>query len=692
MTRRCPPWFVLLTLLAFPVLADEGGAQLAKRLTDEVEKRVGQARERMRREVFQMLDRELVDPPAGSYADAAEALGSMTAAEAYRHVAYLASDALQGRDAGEPGGWKAAEYVAEAFRSYGLAPAGSSFFQEFSLPGRKLAGLPELAVTGVDGSRRAFSMEALEFVPYGFTGSGQVEAPLVFVGYGISAPELRYDDYQGIDVKGKIVLCLRHEPQENDAKSRFAGKENTAHAWFVAKARRAKELGAAGFLLVTDPLNHATHLPLSPGTLGTGEATEGMRKSLAAIRDDTLAKDRIARADLLGFLGQARTTEESVGIPAVHVSLATAQALIDAAGEDAPPLESVQAMIDAEGKPGSFSLRGVKVRLTVNIAADDKRTCNVVAVLEGGARRDEWLVVGAHYDHVGANAQGEVWNGADDNASGTAALMQVARALAASPEPPERSVLFLAFGAEEKGLIGSAHYVEHPLVPLAQTIAMINMDMVGRGDDDLSGMLVLGRETSPELSRALDEANAEVKMHLGKDDGMFENSDHFSFYRKGIPVLFFNSGLHQDYHQPTDEVGTIHPGKIRRTAQLVYRLAYRIGSLGERPHFVKLPDTGRGRPRLGVVPRAISPERARELGLAEGRTGLELTEVMPDFPAEKAGLKAGDVVVEVGGEGIPAENPMGALLARLAAHPAGKPLRVKLRRGGEWIEKDVAIP
>ncbi len=689
--------------LLFPILADadEGGAGASAdtRVDAAVERRLNEASARLRRMLFEVLDEELGSlgrRASGRFESLSDALRTLTPAEALRHVEVLAADEFEGREGGEPGAWMAAEYVRDRFREYGLeAPdPEASYFQDFTLPGRKLAAPPTLSLLDAGGVRRAFAEGALDFVPFSFTDSGVVDAPLVFVGYGITAPEHQYDDYAGIDVRGKVVLCLRHEPAENDPKSRFLGKRNTQHAWFVAKARRAKEAGAAGFLLVTDPNAHAMHLPLSSASLTTGEMTAEGRRTIRHLTPEALRAESTSGPALEHlFVQQARTIEGPVGLPAFHVSLETARALLSASSGTVPPLEEIQRGIDDTQAPNSFPVPGVRVSMSVSTAPDDRRTCNVAGLLRGShpTLREEVVVIGAHYDHVGRNAEGEVWNGADDNASGTAALLQAARAAAAVERRPDRSILFLAFGAEEKGLLGSMHYVNHPLIPLDRTVAMINLDMVGRGDDDIDGIFVLGRETSPELSAMLDEANGPLGMRLSDDRGLFENSDHFSFYSKNIPVLFLNSGLHNDYHQPTDEAHTILPGKIRRCAQLVTRLAWRVAGAPQRPTFAKLPPRAGGRPRLGVVPRPIGPEQRTALGLGPDRTGIELAEVMPDLPAAKAGLQAGDIVVEIGGAAIPATNAEGVLRRRLMDHPKETPLHLKVWRAGEWREIDVYL-
>lgn len=691
-------WSVLLILLlAVRGQADDSGQKTAERVEGRIEKAIGDASARLRGELLELIDEELATFHSAADGGIDGVLNSLTAAEAYRHVEFLAADALEGREAGEPGAAQAADYVRDHFRACGLEPVAGAdgFFQTFKLPGRELAGTPALVRFDADDARREFALDRLDFVPFHFTGSGLVEAPLVFVGYGITAPEFGYDDYAGIDVKGKIVLCLRHEPCEAQAGKFFDGKRNTKHAFFEAKARRAAEAGAAGFLLVTDPNRHDGDLPLSAAAFLPATLTPALADALAALDDETLAAADLDRAALDEIVAHhRRTAAADVGIPCAHISLATAEALLATGLPDRASLAALQSRIDERHAPASSAVPGVRVALRVETVDAGRTTCNVIARLPGAdpALRDEVVVLGAHFDHIGRNDAGEVWNGADDNASGTAALLQAARALAQARPRPARSIVFMAFGAEELGLIGSQFYVEHPLLPLARTVAMINLDMVGRGDKDLSELLVLGRATSPDLSRKLDEANQAVGLHLKEDHDLFENSDHFSFYAKGIPVLFLNSGLHKDYHQPTDEVQKIHPGKIRRTAQLVARLARSVADDPVRPAFRKLPESKAARPRLGVVPQEIDAAQRAALGVPDDCTAFELTQVTPGMPAEKAGLKAGDIITHIGGEPIPADNALGALLARLAAHPKGTPLAVTVHRAGTVLEVQVPMP
>ena len=362
---------------------------------------------------------------------------AITAAELREHVRYLASDELQGRRAGTEGAQKARDYIATLFASWGLKPMGDdgTYFQRFSFQGRlRLGDGNALALSLPDGTTKTFQPDK-EFLPLALSANGEVEGDLVFVGYGLSAPEKGYDDYEGISVQGKIVLALRGMPANDNA--------FLPEAMFANKLRIAREKGAKAIILVAGPQSPFDDEPVP-------------------------------------FWNEPLTAD--AGILAVTVKRAFAEALL--------PLAEVQKRIDETRKPNSFAIPNACVRLRVNLVRERLEDANVLGLVEGSdpKRKNEIVVIGAHYDHMGTDTDEKgnqrIFHGADDNASGTAGLLELAQFFAAHRDRLQRSLLFIAFGAEERGLIGSLHFVNHPTVPLERIIAMVNMDMIGRLRND----------------------------------------------------------------------------------------------------------------------------------------------------------------------------------------------------------------
>ena len=467
-----------------------------------------------------------------------------------RHLAYLASDELQGRNTPGPGLDSAAAYIAREFARSGARPVRGSYYQPVHLNIISLGDTNALRVS-VDGVGEDFAIKD-DFTPFDNTGDGEVEGELVFAGYGISAPEYKYDDYAGLDVRGKIVLVLRHEPGEEDSSSVFLGKKTTEYSNVTSKTRQALERGARAVLVMTDPLNHTSLTP-------RGFPWPSLSKLIPR--------------DALPMRLAVEGTEK---VPVVHVGEKVMNRLFGSVDS----LVRLQASIDREFTPRSFLMKGVRVRVRTSIVVKDLPTQNVVGVFEGSdsVLVKELVVVGAHYDHVGVKrntkaGEDSVFNGADDNASGTAALLEVARAFGSMGRAPRRSVLLIAFTGEEKGLFGSEYYVRKPLYPLAATKAMLNMDMVGRGTSD-SLQLIGAGEGSALLATTRGE-NRPSEFVLTPTALTGGGSDHMSFAKHGIPVIFYHTGLHEEYHKVTDHADLIDTLKVARVADLVFRTAWR---------------------------------------------------------------------------------------------------------------------
>ncbi len=374
---------------------------------------------------------------------------------------------------------------------------------------------------------------------------------MVFAGYGITANDLHYDDYAGLDVKDKLVLILRHEPQENDDKSVFAGKELTSHATFADKASNAKMHGARGVILVND-------IPAHPQD-----------------------------ADKLLDFGSATGPTDS-GVVFVQVKAATAETWLKAEGRD---LREIEAGIDKDLKPRSFAMAKLMVNLTVDVQHDTKTVHNVEAYLPGTT--SEYVIIGAHYDHLGLGDEhslapsqiGTIHPGADDNASGTAGVIELARWYSKQPKP-KRGILFLTFAGEELGLLGSSWYVNHPLLPLKDAVAMVNMDMIGRIRD--GKVYINGTGTGSTLAKLVNDIPTPpgFKFDLSENLG-YGGSDHMSFTIKSVPVVFFFSGLHGDYHKPSDTADKINAADAAKLLSYVAEVVDRLDSAPDRPQFIR---------------------------------------------------------------------------------------------------------
>lgn len=589
---------------------------------------------------------------------ASEAQKAHISPDAYlAHVKYLASPEMKGRLTGTPQLEKAAEYLAAQFRSYGLRPGnGRSYFQEFEVTTSSSLGKNDRAVLKIDAKTLPLQ-EHKDYVPLNFSTNGSVSAPVVFAGYGITAPEYNYDDYAGLDVKGKVVIVLKHEPQESDEKSLFEGRSYTIHSQLNSKAINAKLHGARAMLIVNDTANH-------PG-----------------ISDDL---ERFSK-----LVGPA-----NMGILATQVTVKTADELLASSHRK---LEELAKGIDADLKPRSFALApSVSASITVQLNVEKKKVNNVLAFLPG--ETDEYLIVGAHYDHLGLGQQysmapskiGTVHPGADDNASGTAGVLELARYFEQQPQQ-RRGILFLCFAGEELGLLGSSYYVEHPTRPLEDAIAMINMDMIGRLRNNK--VYVGGVGTGSTFKQIV----AESASHFGfvadqSEQGGYGSSDHASFTPKQIPTLFFFSGLHGDYHKPSDTWDKINARDAARLLDDIGEVITKLADSSERPAFVRVqrrasPHEGAG-PISAAAGSGYGPYFGSVPDFAEVENGVRFSDIRDGSPAAKAGLKAGDTLIEF--DGKPIKNLYDFTYA-LRQHRPGDTVTVKVIRDKSPMEAKVLL-
>ena len=477
-------------------------------------------------------------------------MGGFSTRELRRHVEYLASDELEGRETGKAGIAKAEEYIAGAFREAGLEPlpGHDDFYLPFSLYRRAFDhASTTIEVSAGDTTLRGEA--GVDFRVFPFSDQGRHETEVVFAGYGITAPEHGYDDYEGLDVKGKLVFMLRHEPRERDPYSSFDGTAFSNHALFATKASNARAHGAAGMILVTDALH------TGPDDLRLGTDLR-----------------------LRPFDDSSPSGLDASGFVAVHVSQSLGEALARSSGST---LAELQRAVDDGTKPAQLSLGGARARVDVTLLGGPQEITarNVAGFLEGSdsKRRDEWIVVGAHHDHEGSfSADGDsIFNGADDNASGTSGILALARELAARPEPPARSIVFMTFTAEEKGLLGSRVAARGGVLSPGRVIFMLNLDMIGRNPG--RSLRVIGDGYVEGLREIVEAANASVDLTLGFAGNAYSgNSDHDPFYRQGVPFAFLTTGGHGDYHQVSDHAEKIAYGRMVKILRLVAGVVERV--------------------------------------------------------------------------------------------------------------------
>jgi len=569
-------------------------------------------------------------------------------------VKFLASKNLKGRGTGTPELEKAAAFIAAKFRSFGLEPIdGKSYYQAFSVTTNAKLGKDNRFAYTADGRPIKLAFPD-DFMPFNFSAREKMSGGVVFAGYGITAPEYNYDDYKGIEVRDKIVLIMRHEPQEFDEKSVFAGKVYTQHSQFWSKASNAKMHGARGVVLMNDRAAHP------------GEADELEKFTEAAGPGDA-------------------------GIPFVQIRYEIAERWFAIAGKNP---DEIQKGIDQDLQPRSFAFPdGLQVDANLDVERVVKTVHNVAGYLPGTT--DEYVVIGAHYDHLGLGEQfsmapslaGTIHPGADDNASGTAGVIELARWFVTQPKQ-KRGILFLTFAGEELGLLGSSYFVNHPLLPNDKDVTMINMDMIGRVRD--GKVFIGGVGTGTTLKKLLEEATPKYGLHIDYSEAGYGSSDHTSFTAKQVPVLFFFSGLHADYHKPSDTWDKIDAPDAAKVLQLVAEVSEDLREAPDRPTFVRVkePEHAGDVAGSGSGHSGYGPDFGSIPDFGEGVKGVKFADIREGSPAAKAGLKAGDVMVEF--DGKPIQNLYDFTYALRAKKP-GDEVMVKVMRGSEAVEVKVLL-
>jgi Zn-dependent M28 family amino/carboxypeptidase len=607
-----------------------------------------------------------------------------------QHISYLASDALNGRRTGTQGANDAAHYIAGEFSRLGLRPAIHGEFRRLSAAiSQYLQPFPY--VSGVElGNGNDFSAEHIlrlvkgfeqfvinkglrpgeDWMPLGFSSSGKVKGEIAFVGFGITASELKHDDYAGDIAKNRIALALQGTPDGENPHGQFAQFEGVR--WKAVAARNA---GANALIVIAREMN--------------------------------LKEDRLAKLAYDNSAGDA-------GLPVIVISRQVADGILQASNTS---LSEIESAIAGKASVASKVLTG-DVTLTTDIIRKEVPAYNVVGVLEGSDRllKNETIIIGAHYDHLGRGGEGslaarsgEIHHGADDNASGTAGVLELARLFTEQRQKPKRTIVFMAFSGEEEGLLGSNYYVNHPLRPLANTVAMINMDMIGRMKD--RRLFIGGVGTAKEWRELIGSANAAQGINVTatagnsapsgmpvvvsangrpiisvdssktftltlQEDG-YGPSDHSSFYSKQVPVLFFWTGPHNDYHKPSDTFDKINYNDEARVLSMVARIVRNLDQADKRLSYtVAKSDSTAGRSTgfrvyLGTIPN-----------YSDSNDGLLLDGVRDDSPAAKAGLKAGDRIVKIGNREV--KNVYDYTYA-LGEMKAGEEYVIEVMRGSEKL-------
>lgn len=592
--------------------------------------------------------------------DAPASISSTLSSNALRaDVEFLASDELQGRHTGEPGAQKAAAFLIEHLQRAGLKPlpAVGDYRQpfEFTAGVKTLPEKNQLTVSVAGQPANAYETEK-DFRPLSFTVNDSFEGDVVFAGYGLSMAAGAgpgYNSYDGLDVSNKIVLVLRYVPEDVPPKRR---QELNLYAGLRYKAMMARQRGAKALLVVTGP-NSPNAGQLAPLTFDTSLAGSGI---IAASINDKVAA-----------------------------------AILGAGGKD---LKALQTALDSENPhtEGGFAVPKARVKVSTGVQQIRKHDNNIVAELPAElnlSRPPEYVLIGAHYDHLGrgegrslerSGEEGQIHHGADDNASGTAMVLELARAFSmessANHLGRRRGLLFTFWSGEEIGTIGSAHFADQPPVPLSNIVAYVNFDMVGRLSENKLNMQGLG--SSSVWRKLIEKRNVAAGFNMALQDDPYLPTDVTSFYPKGVPVVHFFTGSHEDYHRPTDTADKINYEGMERIARFARDLISDLAAAAERPDYLTVThsDAGSGgREQLRAYVGSI-PDYTTEV------EGVKLSGVRAGGPSEKAGLKGGDIIVEFGGQQI--KNIYDYTYA-LDAVKIGQPVAVVVVRDGQKVKLTV---
>lgn len=561
----------------------------------------------------------------------------ITTTELNEHIKYLASDDLAGRLSGTPEGLLAAKYIRDQIKSFSTL-LGENGFQYFEVvTDVKLGENNRLSFNG-------FNAELdVDFAPYSFSKNTTSDAEVVFAGYGleINTDELKWNDYQNIDVKGKWVMVLRGDPENEKEDSKFL-----LFADDRDKVLTARDKGAVGVLFVS------------------GNKFDAQDKLV------TLYFDK---------------TSSDAGLPVLNIKRIVADQLLKSKETS---IETLESRIDSLLKPESYEI-GIAVKATTEIIQQKVKTQNVVSLIEGShpVLKNEYVVIGAHYDHLGLGGQGSgsrtpdvsaPHNGADDNASGVAGIIEIGEKLASMKDQLKRSVVLIAFDTEEMGLLGSTYFTRHSPVDLKSVKAMFNFDMIGRLDAENLKMIVNGTGTSVEAESLLDKYKEQFNLKVAYSPEGYGPSDHAAFYGEDIPVFFFTTGAHGDYHTPEDDTELINFEGAKLVSDYAFEVINDVINRDESLSFQiagpkKQARYGRAlKVTLGIMPDFTSTEE----------NGLGVGAVTPDRPAHKAGMLKNDRIVAIDGKAV---KNIYDYMNRLKKLEAGQIISVDVIRGEEKI-------
>lgn len=572
----------------------------------------------------------------------------ITSEEIKANVFYLASDEMKGRFTGSAEERLAGDYIQSEFQLYGLKPAfNGNWFQEFPFVEKVVMTKNNSLAFDVNGKKQNLQA-GKEFTTISYSGKGKAAGELVFAGYGISAPKLNYDDYAGLDVKDKIVVVMRYHPEHDSSRSEF-----DKYASFRNKAAMAKEKGASAIILVN------------------GYAPKNDDDPLIELRYDGAPPMK--------------------GISVQNVKRSFVDGLFK---EEEKNFVEIQKQIDASKKPASFVFKNAKVSLTTEPKEIEKKGRNVAGIIEGSdpVLKNEFIVIGAHYDHLGIDqlkessmykgSDKQIHNGADDNASGTTGLLEVAEKFGSMQGLLKRSVIFAAFSGEELGILGSTYMTNNFPVDIKNVVAMLNMDMIGRLNNENS-LTIIGSGTSSKWKELLNQKNS-YAFKLGMSDGGSGGSDHQAFSNKNIPVLFFFTGTHSDYHKPSDKPEKINTEGEARVANFVFDVALAVDRMDKRPEYVKVEEPAaragsgaRTRVTVGTVP---------EFGY--NGNGYKISGVTEGSPAAKAGMKAGDIIIKFGTKTV---GNIYDFMYAVQDFKAGDKVDIVLQRDGKELKFNVEL-
>lgn len=549
-----------------------------------------------------------------------------------KHIEFLASQELEGRFPGTKGDSLAAAYILKEFTDAGLSTSGDYAYQHFDIT----TGVKKMRTKLKLGDYSAKSDE--EFLPFSYSGNGKLESELVFCAYGFAAENdsVVWNDYQNNDINGKWVMLLLGDPDPENISSPFASHSDDRN-----KAFTAADKGAAGIVFV------------------------------AGLKYD--------EKDDFHF---TQTMQGQMNIPVIRIKRYLADKILSKSGKSISELEE---KISEQKKSLSFNT-GEKVYAKILMEHNKVKTQNIIALLNND-KSNEYIVIGAHYDHLGMGGRGSnsrrpdtivAHIGADDNASGVAAMLEIAKLLSVNKAELNKNYIFVAFGAEEKGLLGSKYFVENPPVPITKIKAMINLDMIGRLKNDKS-ISIGGTGTATEFERMLNSINNYHDLNLVFSPEGFGPSDHAPFYAKDIPVLFFSTGAHSDYHTPDDIPQKINYPGLSLVSEFVLQVIMQLDNISGILNFTEAGPKTRSVPRHGgtKVTLGLMPDFT-----ATDIKGLRAEVVSPDRPAYKAGMKNGDIITAINGNPV---NDIHEYMFRLKSLKPGDLINVDIVRDGEKL-------